>query len=53
MFNRFINNQLKVSDMKNNAYKKIRQIVSLFMFSILSIGFVIGCSEPEEIKGLV
>ena len=36
--------------MKNNAYKKIRQIVSLFTFSILSIGFVIGCSEPEDIK---
>ena len=36
--------------MKNNAYKKIRQIVSLFMFSILSIGFIIGCSEPEDIK---
>ena len=38
--------------MKNNAYKKIRQIVSLFTFSILSIGFVIGCSEPEDMEDI-
>ena len=53
MFNRFINNQLKVSDMKNNAYKKIRQkIASHSKIGINVIGKIYNAEDYKIVYGI-